>query len=118
MLAARGANGHMVQILDPAEETPPYEGSREFLGLEGGESWIADRAETLRGRYQAAPQGPSRRVASARRAPRLVVPGAPHRIGLRREPLLTLIMRLEGREGQLPLATPRRTETDDDRPPG
>ncbi|MBS0241761.1 MAG: DUF58 domain-containing protein [Proteobacteria bacterium] len=44
--------GHLVQILDPAEETLPYEGRAEFLGLEDGTQWIADRIESLRDRYR------------------------------------------------------------------
>ncbi len=52
-LAALGVEGHMVQVLDPAEETLPYEGRAEFLGLEGEDRWIADRVETLRPLYQA-----------------------------------------------------------------
>ena len=42
-LAGNGVVGHVIQILDPAEETLPYAGRAEFLGLEGGERWIADR---------------------------------------------------------------------------
>src|SRR5690606_6590236 len=38
-LASDGVTGHMVQILDPAEETLPYQGRTEFLGMEGGERW-------------------------------------------------------------------------------
>jgi len=38
-------------VLDPAEETLPYSGRTEFVGLEGGERWIAERAETLREAY-------------------------------------------------------------------
>lgn len=52
-LAGNGVSGHMVQILDPAEETLPYEGRTEFLGMEGEERWLADRVETLRPQYQA-----------------------------------------------------------------
>jgi uncharacterized protein (DUF58 family) len=51
-LAGEGVLGHVVQVLDPAEETLPYEGRAEFLGLEGEARWIADRTESLRGRYQ------------------------------------------------------------------
>lgn len=52
-LASDGIGGHLVQILDPAEETLPYEGRAEFMGVEGDERWIADRAESLRELYQA-----------------------------------------------------------------
>jgi uncharacterized protein (DUF58 family) len=45
--------GHLVQVLDPAEETLPYEGRAEFLGLEGDERWLAERAENLRSAYRA-----------------------------------------------------------------
>ncbi|MEC9368278.1 MAG: DUF58 domain-containing protein, partial [Pseudomonadota bacterium] len=51
-LAAQGIRGHLVQILDPAEETLPYDGRTEFLASEGGASMIAGRAESLRGKYR------------------------------------------------------------------
>ena len=44
--------GHLVQILDPAEETLPYNGRTEFAASEGGERLIAGRAEDLRERYR------------------------------------------------------------------
>jgi len=53
-LASSGVSGHLVQVLDPAEETLPYAGRTEFIGLEGDAHWIADRAESLRGAYVAA----------------------------------------------------------------
>lgn len=52
-LAADGVSGHIIQVLDPAEETLPYEGRAEFVGVEGAERWVADRVETLRGDYAA-----------------------------------------------------------------
>lgn len=52
-LAQQDVRGHLVQILDPAEETLPYEGRTEFAAAEGEERMIAGRAETLRERYQA-----------------------------------------------------------------
>ena len=51
-IAAQGVRGHLVQILDPAEETLPYEGRTEFASSEGRIRVIAGRAETLRERYQ------------------------------------------------------------------
>jgi uncharacterized protein (DUF58 family) len=51
-LAGDAVSGHMVQILDPAEETLPYDGRTEFLNPEGGERWVADRAESLRDAYR------------------------------------------------------------------
>jgi uncharacterized protein (DUF58 family) len=53
-LGAGGVTGHLVQVLDPAEETLPYAGRTEFIGVEGPERWIADRAETLRDDYRKA----------------------------------------------------------------
>lgn len=52
ILADKGVSGHIVQILDPAEETLPYEGRAEFLSPEGSERMLADRVESLRERYQ------------------------------------------------------------------
>jgi uncharacterized protein (DUF58 family) len=52
-LAAKGAHGHVVQIVDPAEETFPYSGRVEFIEPEGGGSITAGRAETWRGDYEA-----------------------------------------------------------------
>jgi uncharacterized protein (DUF58 family) len=51
-IAAQGVRGHMVQVLDPAEETLPYAGRTEFAASEGRDRIIAGRAETLRERYQ------------------------------------------------------------------
>jgi uncharacterized protein (DUF58 family) len=52
-IAGTGVAGHLIQVLDPAEESLPYDGRTEFLGLEGDHRWVADRAETLRPLYQA-----------------------------------------------------------------
>lgn len=96
-LAASGATGHMIQVLDPAEETLPYEGRTEFLASEGGGSWIADRAESLRGRYQARLK--AHREALQALAVRLGWSFMVHHTDRPpTEPLLNLIMRLEGRE--------------------
>jgi uncharacterized protein (DUF58 family) len=51
-LAANGARGHVVQIVDPAEESFPYMGRVEFVEPEGLGSITAGRAETWRGEYQ------------------------------------------------------------------
>ena len=52
-LSATGAHGHVVQIVDPAEETFPYSGRIEFIEPEGGGSITAGRAETWRADYEA-----------------------------------------------------------------
>jgi uncharacterized protein (DUF58 family) len=97
-MAENGVSGHLIQVLDPAEETLPYEGRVEFRAPEGGERWVADRAETLRGDYQ-------KKLAAHRSA----IEAAAQRIGWSflvhhtdrpaAEPLLTLIMRLQGIAG-------------------
>jgi uncharacterized protein (DUF58 family) len=52
-LAANGARGHVVQVVDPAEESFPYAGRMEFIEPEGLGSVTAGRAETWRSEYQA-----------------------------------------------------------------
>lgn len=99
-LAGNGVVGHVIQILDPAEETLPYAGRAEFLGLEGGERWIADRVESLRPRYQA-------KLASHRAA----LEAAARKLGWSfmvhhtdrpaSEPLLALLAHLGGSGGSL-----------------
>jgi uncharacterized protein (DUF58 family) len=51
-LSATGASGHIVQIVDPAEETFPYAGRIEFVEPEGAGAVTAGRAETWRNDYQ------------------------------------------------------------------
>jgi len=52
-LAASGAQGHVVQIVDPAEETFPYAGRVEFVEPEGAGSITAGRAESWQTEYAA-----------------------------------------------------------------
>src|SRR5580658_8489571 len=52
-LSGSGAHGHVVQIVDPAEETFPYWGRIEFVEPEGGGRITAGRAETWRADYAA-----------------------------------------------------------------
>jgi len=52
-LSSSGARGHVVQIVDPAEETFPYWGRIEFVEPEGGGRITAGRAETWRQDYTA-----------------------------------------------------------------
>ena len=52
-LSATGAHGHVVQIVDPAEESFPYSGRVEFVEPEGAGTVTAGRAETWRIDYQA-----------------------------------------------------------------
>jgi uncharacterized protein (DUF58 family) len=52
-LSATHAHGHIVQIVDPAEETFPYAGRIEFVEPEGAGAITAGRAETWREDFQA-----------------------------------------------------------------
>ncbi len=47
-----GRPGHLVQVLDPAEEGLPYSGRIRFEGLEGEGQMLASRAEALRPEYE------------------------------------------------------------------
>ncbi len=51
-LSAKGARGHVVQIVDPAEESLPYSGRVEFVEPEGLGSITAGRAQLWRTDYQ------------------------------------------------------------------
>ena len=78
-IAAQGVRGHLVEVLDPAEETLPYAGRTEFAASEGQRPGDRrprrDLARALPGAAEAASQG-SR---GDDRAARLVLHGAPHR---------------------------------------
>jgi uncharacterized protein (DUF58 family) len=49
----RGLNGHLLQILDPAEESLPFTGRVRFEGLEGEKPLLMSRAEGVREAYLA-----------------------------------------------------------------
>ncbi len=109
-MAGAGVSGHIVQVMDPAEETLPYEGRAEFLGLETkGERWIVDRVESLRSDYV-------KRLADHRAGLEAIA----RRLGWTllvhhtdRPPyelLLSLIMRLGGQAGSYRMITPVHPE--------
>src|SRR6478609_7512480 len=52
-LSSNGSQGHLVQIVDPAEETFPYSGRIEFTEPEGAGEVTAGRAENWRADYEA-----------------------------------------------------------------
>ncbi len=52
-LARSGARVHMVQVLDPVEETFPFTGRTQFIDPETGTRFTAGRAESLAERYKA-----------------------------------------------------------------
>ena len=51
-LSANGSQGHLVQVVDPAEETFPYSGRVEFTEPETGVQITAGRAENWRADYE------------------------------------------------------------------
>ena len=94
-LAADGVSGHLVQILDPAEETLPYSGRAEFESMDGSYRWLADRTEAIRPQYRdkllahrAGLEDIARRLGWSFLVHHTDRPAA--------EPLLSLIMRLQG----------------------
>ena len=92
-IAGSGVRGHMVQVLDPAEETLPYDGRTEFIAPEGSATWIADRAESIRDVYRA--RLDAHRAGLAQIAQRLGWTFLVHHTDRSAaEPLLTLIMQL------------------------
>jgi uncharacterized protein (DUF58 family) len=52
--AQYGVRGHLVQVLDPAEETLPFSGRVRFEGLEAEGSVLFGRVESVREDYRAA----------------------------------------------------------------
>lgn len=66
--AENGVQGHLVQILDPAELAFPYQGRIRFRGLEGEPSWLVNRSESLRDDYLHALELRRARLADAARA--------------------------------------------------
>jgi uncharacterized protein (DUF58 family) len=49
--AAHGVRGHLLQVLDPAEEALPFEGRVRFEGLEREGATLVNRVDTIRGAY-------------------------------------------------------------------
>lgn len=50
-LSARGVRGHLLQVLDPAEETLPFDGRIAFAGFEGEDELLIPRVEAVRTAY-------------------------------------------------------------------
>ena len=81
-------------LLDPAEETLPYDGRTEFLSPTGDEIWLADRVEAIRGDYQS--RLAAHRDEIAHHAARLGWSFMIHHTDRpAAEPLLSLTMRLQ-----------------------
>jgi len=93
--AGSGVAGHMVQVIDPAEETLPYHGRTEFLSPSGDQRWVADRVEALRPKYRA--RFEAHRAELAEMAKRFGWSFLTHHTDRpASEPLLSLLMRLQG----------------------
>lgn len=50
--AAKGVRGHLLQVLDPAEEDLPFAGRTRFAGLEGDGEFLVRRVEDLAEAYR------------------------------------------------------------------
>lgn len=50
-MAEAGVSGHLVQVVDPAEETLPYAGRVEFQEVAGPLKFLSSKTETLRDAY-------------------------------------------------------------------
>lgn len=50
-LSGLGVMGHLLQVIDPAEETLPFSGRVRFEGLEGEGAALIGRVEAVRGDY-------------------------------------------------------------------
>jgi uncharacterized protein (DUF58 family) len=93
--AGNGVGGHLVQVLDPAEETLPYSGRTEFMTPSGSARWTADRVESLRPKYHA--RFAAHRAELAEMAHRFGWSLLTHHTDRpASEPLLSLLMRLNG----------------------
>ncbi len=62
-LAAGGVRGHLLQVLDPAEETFPFEGRVRFSDMSGTRHFLSERAEDMRSAYTARLAGLRRQLA-------------------------------------------------------
>jgi len=93
-LSSSGAAGHLVQVVDPAEETFPYAGRVEFVEPEGAGNITAGRAETWRADYEA-------RIARHRDEIRAETGRAGWSFAIHRtdRPATDLLLRLHGRMG-------------------
>jgi uncharacterized protein (DUF58 family) len=52
-MAERRLRGHLLQVLDPAEESLPYRGRIRFVGAGNRDHWMVRRAEDVRDAYVA-----------------------------------------------------------------
>jgi uncharacterized protein (DUF58 family) len=50
-LSRQGASGHLLQVVDPAEESLPFKGRIRFVGMEAEGTTIVERTEDARATY-------------------------------------------------------------------
>jgi uncharacterized protein (DUF58 family) len=106
-LSSSGARGHVVQVVDPAEETFPYWGRIEFVEPEGGGRITAGRAQAWRADYEARVQRHRAEIRSE--TDRLSWSFTVHRTD---RPASELLLALHGRiGGALPDSASRRPAT-------
>ncbi len=100
--AGSGAGGHIVQIVDPAEETFPYSGRIEFEEPEGGEAITVGRAEAWAAEYiqRVALHRAAIRAETARRAWSFAI----HRTD---KPVSQMLLALHARMSATPDALPQ-----------
>jgi uncharacterized protein (DUF58 family) len=67
-IAARGIKGHIMQVLDPAEEDLPFTGRTRFEGLEAEGEALIPRVESIRADYQTVLAAHLRGIADIARA--------------------------------------------------
>jgi uncharacterized protein (DUF58 family) len=103
-IAARRVHGHLVQVLDPAEETFPFTGRTEFRDPELGVRFLAGRAETVRDAYRA--RMAERRTRLRRLAERLGWSQTVHHTD---RPVQELVLALHSRLAQAGLEAGERT---------
>jgi uncharacterized protein (DUF58 family) len=106
-LSANGAGGHVVQIVDPAEETFPYSGRVEFFEPEGAGSITVGRAESWRDDYV-------RRIADHREAIRIETDRRSWSFAVHRtdRPASELLLALRARMGEARDVVARRRPSD------
>src|SRR5262249_46752058 len=102
-LSASGAGGHVVQVVDHAEETFPYSGRIEFLEPEGAGSITVGRAENWQADYV-------RRIADHREAIRAETDRRNWSFAIHRtdRPASELLLALRARMGETRLVVARR----------
>ena len=78
-MPASGLKGHLLQIVDPAEEDLPFDGRVRFEGIEERDEIVISRVETIRDDYAGRFRDHRDGLAAIAGAARLELRHAPHR---------------------------------------